>query len=158
MQSQGMFKAAVEATPTVRNAYCPGLQALKKTDRSRLADRELATGSVFVDETLKNAKLHPDGHRWDYGIGLFDASAGERILWLEPHHAASKQTEIVLAKLDWLKTWLRTEAPELNKLPSKFVWLLTNTENNPNDRRRRAQAAERRLLIRVQGTLHLSRF
>ena len=66
--------------------------------------------------------------------------------------------ERVLAKLEWLKKWLRTEAPELNKLPSKFVWLLTNTENNPNDRRRRAQAAEKKLLIRVQGTLHLSKF
>ena len=158
MANHGKFKAAVEATPSIRRAYRPGLQALPKADRNRLDERELATGSVFVDETLKDAKLHPNSHRWDYGIGLGNARVGEHILWLETHHAASGETERVLLKLDWLKTWLRTEAPELNKLPGKFVWLLTNKENNPNDRRRRAQAAEQKLLIRVQGTLHLSKF
>ncbi len=158
MENHGKFKAAVEATPSIRRAYHPGLQALPKADRNRLTDRDLATGSVFVDKTLEDSNLHTNSHRWDYGIGLGNTHVGERILWLETHHAASGETKRVLLKLDWLKSWLRKEAPELNKLPSKFVWLLTNTENNPNDRQRRAQAAERNLLIRAQGTLHLSKF
>ena len=96
-------------------------------------------------------------------LWFFDLASTVLRLPIGPMHAhfpthPMTPMERVLAKLEWLKKWLRTEAPELNKLPSKFVWLLTNTENNPNDRRRRAQAAEKKLLIRVQGTLHLSKF
>ncbi len=61
MEPQGKFKTAVESTPSLRKAYQPGLQALEKAHRNQLADRELATGSVFVDETLLKAKLHRNG-------------------------------------------------------------------------------------------------
>lgn len=156
-QKRSGFQRAVEATPSIKGAYCPGVQALEDRDRKMLAegDRKLATGSVALDEAVR--KAHPTANRWDYGIGL-PADSGDMVLWLEVHHAASGEADRVLRKLEWLKHWLRTSAPELDRLPKKFVWLLSNVETNPNDRHRRQRLAEHHGLIRRQGTLKLSDF
>lgn len=150
------FQRAVEATPAISQAHRPGIQALEPADRPRLADKDQATGSVFLDDTLK--KAHPNANRWDYAIGLTDRKAAETVLWLEVHHAASGQADLVLKKLEWLKHWLRTSAPELDRMQKKFVWLLSNVETNPNDRHRRQKLAENHGLVRRQGILRLSEF
>lgn len=147
------FQASVQATPSIASAYKPGIQALLPADKKRLASVGNATGSVALDEALKNHC--PNAHRWDYGIGLLALGKLERVLWLEVHHAASGETNRVLKKLQWLKEWLRNEAPALNKLPATFIWLLSNVEN-PNDRRKRQQLAERYGLRRHQGVLNLT--
>lgn len=41
-------------------------------------------------------------------------------------------------------------------MPAKFIWLLSNVESNPNDRRRRQQLAEKHGLRRHQGMLDLA--
>lgn len=151
------FQRAVEATPGISNAHQPGIQALEPRDRKLLAetDKKLATGSIFLDDALK--KSQPNANRWDYGIGLGD-DEHETVLWLEVHHAASKQADLLVKKLDWLKHWLRTAAPELEHMPRKFVWLLSNVETSPNDRERRTRLAEKHGLIRRQGVLRLREF
>lgn len=149
----GRFKAAVEATSSIARAYQPGIKGLLPVDKKRLAAAERATGSVALDEALRSR--YPNERRWDYGIGL-PAGEAEQVLWLEVHHAASGETERVLQKLQWLRGWLRNEAPALNQLPAKFIWLLSNVENNPNDRRKRQQLAEKHGLRRHQGVLNLA--
>lgn len=155
--TKSRFQRAVEATPGVSSAHEPGVQALEPRDRKLLAegDRRLATGSVFLDGALRSAQ--PNANRWDYGVGL-DADGRESVVWLEVHHAASKQGDLVVKKLEWLRHWLRTSAPELERMPRKFVWLLSNVETNPNDRTRRNSLAERYGLIRRQGLLRLREF
>lgn len=150
--SDGSFKAAVAMTPAIAHAHQPGIQALVPADKKRLLVAETATGSVALDEALRDR--FPNANRWDYGIGL-PAGKAEQVLWLEVHHAASGETEHVLRKLRWLKGWLRDEAPELDRMPAKFIWLLSNVEN-PNDRRRRQQLAEKHGLRRHQGALNLA--
>ena len=157
-QRRSSFQRAVETTASIERAFQPGIQALEPADRKRLAeaDKQLATGSVFLDAAVR--KQYPTANRWDYGIGLGDGKAAEIVLWLEVHHSASGQAELVVKKLEWLKDWLRTSAPELDRMPRKFVWLLSNVETNPNDRNRRHRLAERHGLIRQHGILKLRDF
>jgi hypothetical protein len=156
LQAAMTFHGAVEATPSIRGAGRPGLQALVRADRERIIDGTLATGSVALDEALLRADPH--GNRWDYGIGLPPQAgrSGESVLWLEVHHAASGETEAVVKKLEWLKSWLREHAPRLDALPRKFVWQLSNVERHPNDRLRRNRLAEQHGLRRVEGRLRLA--
>lgn len=149
----GSFKAAVQATPVIAMAYQPGIQALMPADKQRLAAAERATGSVALDEALR--ARFPNDPRWDYGIGLPGGQA-ERVLWLEVHHSASGQTDRVIRKLRALRQWLRNEAPALDRMPAKFIWLLTNVERNPNDQRRRRLEAEKHGLRHHQGVLNLA--
>lgn len=157
MAKKGQFQSAVEATPVVAHAFCAGIQALEERDKRLLEDKNLATGSLALDKTLQEAELFPNDNRWDYGIGLSAPKTTERVLWLEPHHAGSGQAEKVIKKLQWLNSWLRQKAPELEKLRKDFVfvWLVTSKEN-PNDRQRRTTLARRHGLRRVNGRLRLS--
>ena len=157
MAKKGKFQRAIEATPVIAHAYCAGIQALEDRDKSLLEDKGLATGSLALDKTLLKAKLFPNAERWDYGIGLSAPKNTERVLWLEPHHAGSGQTDKVIKKLQWLRNWLREQAPELEKLKNDFVfiWLVTSKEN-PNDRQRRTHLARSHGLRRVNGRLRLS--
>jgi len=156
-QSQpGMtFQSAARAVPQIAKSVCMGVQALREADRKRIHNTKLATGSIDLDEALRTA--YPNDPRWDYGIGLPGDARKERVLWLEVHHAASGETERVLNKLAALKSWLAAQAPELQKLPRLFVWQLSNVESNPNDRRKRNQAAEKHGLVRMSGILDLAR-
>lgn len=150
------FKAAVLATPMIASAFCPGVQALKNEHRRGLQNSHIATGSIDLDAALQ--PHFPNDHRWDYGIGLPQDARTEKVLWLEVHHAASGETERVLNKLKALKEWLQSSAPELNRLPKKFVWQLSNVERNPNDRRIRNRLAEAGgIHLRVQGVLDLAK-
>ena len=149
------FQAAIGATKGIRDAHQPGLRALLRADRERIHDGALATGSVALDDALRTADPH--GNRWDYGIGLPAADGrGETVLWLEVHHAASGEAQTVLKKLEWLRRWLREQAPRLDAMPRKFVWLLSNVERHPNDRLRRNRLAEQHGLRRVEGKLRLA--
>ena len=59
------FKAAVENTPHVKNAYRNGLQALGAySNKVQLSDTAKYNGSVEIDEAVR---LHyPETNRWDY--------------------------------------------------------------------------------------------
>jgi hypothetical protein len=119
------FKRAVELTPGVKACYRPGLQALSKNDAKRIScenPRQL-TGSINVDHALQSAQ--PQANRWDYGIGL-QRGENETAVWVEVHPASSASISDMLNKLEWLKNWLRSEAPELRKLTGDgFYWVST---------------------------------
>jgi len=157
MATKGQFQRAVKATQAVADAFYTGIQALEDRDKNLLEDKDLATGSLALDRTLREAELFPNDNRWDYAIGLSAPKNTERVLWLEPHHAGSGQTDKVIKKLHWLRNWLRDHAPQLEKLRKDFVfvWLVTSKEN-PNDRQRRTSMAQKHGLRRVNGRLRLS--
>src|SRR5437870_6011358 len=51
----------------------------------------------------------PDDNRWDYGIGVKNES--EHVVWVEIHPASSNHVHEGIDKLNWLRSWLRSEAP-----------------------------------------------
>ena len=157
MARKGQFQRAVAATQVVAHAFRQGIQALEERDKKLIEDKQCATGSLALDKTLQEAELFPNDNRWDYGISLSAPKNTERVLWLEPHHAGSGQTEKVIKKLRWLQHWLRAHAPELEKLRGDFVfvWLVTSKEN-PNDRQRRTHLARKHGLRRASGNIRLS--
>lgn len=118
------FKQAVERTAEIRNAFQPGLGALRRMDRAHItADNpRLLKGSVDLDKALHTK--YPNANRWDYGIGQKPANSNqERVFWVEVHPNRAGEVEVVLAKLEWLKHWLRDCAKNLDKLQREFIWV-----------------------------------
>jgi hypothetical protein len=153
-KSKSTFRAAVAETAALAPHFKPGIQALEEPHRRRITNGHLATGSVDYDKALQPTA--PNDHRVDYGIGLPVDKTTEKVLWLEVHHAASGETERVVRKFQEIINWLPENAPRLWKLPRAFIWQLTNTESNPNDRRKRNQFAAKYGIRRVQGVLNLA--
>ncbi|MCI0695880.1 hypothetical protein L0337_28250 [candidate division KSB1 bacterium] len=117
------FRTAVQATPALKKAFKDGLQALRQTDRSRIACKkphDLA-GSVNAGAMLEEAL--PNAPRWDYGVGVHIDKNSDRVIWIEIHPASSHHINDVLSKLQWLKSWLKTNAHRLDALPREFVWV-----------------------------------
>ncbi|MCS6920242.1 MAG: hypothetical protein NZM28_10755 [Fimbriimonadales bacterium] len=78
-----------------------------------------------VDSTLQD--VLPQQPRWDYVIGV-RCEGQEHAIWVECHPAHTSNVEEVLAKLQWLKSWLAQEAAELKKLTPEggFYWISTD--------------------------------
>jgi hypothetical protein len=121
----GAFKKAVQGTRALAHAYRDGLQAIRSADHQRMICQEprRLTGSVDMDEALRSS--HPNDARWDYGIGV--NRIGERVLWVEVHPASSDHVKEIVAKVTWLRNWLKSEAHLLAKLPCRFVWVASGT-------------------------------
>jgi hypothetical protein len=133
------FQRAVRATPAIAPHYRPGLQALRRQDASmmRIADGRRLDGSVALDEVLQYA-------RWDYGVGIRARANQVQAIWIEIHPASSSHVGGVLAKLDWLRNWLRDEAPAFAGIRARYVRLATGTVALP-------QNSPKRKLIASQG-------
>jgi hypothetical protein len=118
------FKKAVEEPPSVADAWCSGLGALRRGDKGHIEaeDTRRLRGSVDVDTALKPSC--PDEPRWDYAIGHKPSNPDtETVYWVEIHPASSGEVKAVLEKLAWLKAWLRKAAPKLNALHREFIWV-----------------------------------
>jgi hypothetical protein len=121
-------------------AFCPGLQALRPADRPRVraAQPRDLRGSADIDAALQ-ASL-PNAPRWDYAIATRQ-NAADKVYWAEVHPAQTSEVGAVLAKLQWLRSWLRSSAPALAALPGEFVWIATAAVNIlPNSPQARALA------------------
>lgn len=116
------FRAAVRATPSVATSLKPGLRGLRSEHRGlvEISDARRFTGSVDLDKALRAQK--PNEPRWDYVVGLAGAV---QAIWIEAHPTSSLHIDPVLAKLGWLRAWLPSEAPALNVLKARFVWIAT---------------------------------
>lgn len=115
------FEQVVRATPDISSAYQKGLSALgANSSKIQLKDMRLTDGSVDIDSATK--KKYPNASRWDYCFSY----KGE-VFFVEVHTANSREVKKVLNKLVWLKGWLNTKAPELNKLKVKnqpaYYWI-----------------------------------
>src|ERR1035438_9784796 len=120
------FPAAVNRTAAIRDHLKGGLRALKKADGSRVScSGGLLRGSVDLDHALRN--LAPNEARWDYAIGVKKTRQQDAVVWLEVHPASSLHVDEMLDKLRWLRQWLGTSAPALERLPRRFCWVSTGT-------------------------------
>lgn len=118
------FRAAAEACEALRQHVRQGLQALQRADRERVRARDprTLTGSINLDAALADSL--PNAPRWDYGVGHRPTThAGELVYWIEVHPATDGQVSSVEAKLEWLKGWLRSAAPELSRMKRRFIWV-----------------------------------
>lgn len=150
------FREAVEAVTELAAAYRPGLQALESHDRRRIMPRNTRklAGSVYLEQAL--APTHPHQTLWDYGVG-YRSTGGEQVVWIEVHPANSAHVDDMLRKLDWLRSWLRSDAPDLAGMTAAdgaYIWLATGTVALPATDRRRRLIAQRGLRL-VSGRLEL---
>ena len=136
------FKAAVEATDSIAAAYRAGLQAVPGVDRARMTVNDTARlgGSVNLDAALSGAQ--PNAPRWDYGVGWKMSNARDNVIWIEVHPASTSNVKEMVAKVDWLRLWLRDDAPDLDRLTRRkpaFVWIASGAvhipKNSPQFRR-----------------------
>lgn len=118
------FKDAVRKTPGFEGAWRSGLQALHGTDRQHVEadDAQRLSGSVNVDAALTQS--HPNDPRWDYAVGHRPTNRKEEVVyWIEIHPASNGDIKVVLAKLIWLRSWVRKSAPHLQAMKKVFVWV-----------------------------------
>ena len=116
------FKQAVEVTPDIENGYKIGLSALGQySNKIKAANTRLLNGSVDID-TCTTAK-YPNENRWDYVLAY-----SQKVYFVEVHSANTSQVSTVLRKLQWLKDWLNSCAPEINKLKAQqpYYWVMSN--------------------------------
>ena len=115
---------AVEETADVKGRFDTGLQALRKADRYKIvvSDTRKLTGSVDIDSSTKDK--YPEANRWDYAIEY-----GGETFFVEVHPGSTGEVKTVIAKLDWLKQWLKNAAPAIDALKSKnksaYHWVYT---------------------------------
>lgn len=118
------FQAAVQQTPRLATAWQPGLQALRAEDRPHIQaeDTRQLRGSADVDSALRESE--PNANRWDFAIGHQHTNLDEEfIYWVEIHTGSDNQINVVLAKLEWLKNWLRQDGRRLGRFESDIIWV-----------------------------------
>jgi len=126
------FANAVTAAPQpVAAALRGGKQALSKAHRAQVVceDEKRWTGSIELDEALRQESGHASASRWDYGLGYQDPAGQESAVWVEVHSAETGEVSTVLKKLRWLKDYLQGTCPGLWSLTLatpealRFVWV-----------------------------------
>lgn len=136
------FREAIEKTPDVKDGYCIGLNAIGEyKNRIKVKTPSKIAGSLDIDEITK--RLYPNANRWDYAIG-YDG----KIYFVEVHSASGKEVKVVIAKLLWLKGWLDSRAPELNKLKGDrpYHWIQSGKFGILKDSRHYRIAAQNGIL------------
>ncbi|MBI4648141.1 MAG: hypothetical protein HY738_16535 [Bacteroidia bacterium] len=125
------FRQAVEATPDIETGYKTGLTALGAySNRVIVFDKTKLQGSVDIDRCTTTK--YPDANRWDYAFAY-----KSEVFFVEVHSANTNEVKTVLKKLQWLKDWLHSQAPEINKLKAKsrnpFVWVQSKNFQIPKN-------------------------
>lgn len=118
--NENKFRLAVESTSQISDGYLTGLRALGNNSTKITVDNSrLLNGSVDIDSCVKD--IYPEDNRWDYAIGYDNAA-----YFIEIHPAETSAVSTMIAKVAWLKQWLKTEAPLLDKIKSSqntFQWV-----------------------------------
>jgi hypothetical protein len=145
------FKTAIRKTPHLDHAWEHGLRALRAQDRHHVEpeDSRRLTGSVDVDSALHAHE--PNAHRWDFAIGHRHTNRSkECVYWLEIHGASDKEVKVVLAKLHWLKSWLKGSGSLLNQFERDYVWVSSGATSF-------TLGAPQRKVLAEQGLQHKGR-
>lgn len=144
------FKGAVLNTSGIAKGYMVGLTALGKySSKIAVPHKITVEGSVDIDSTT--SALYPRDSRWDYVIGF-----NGKVIFVEVHSANTGEVDVVLRKLDWLKSWLTSKAPDLAKLRAEapYYWVQSKSfqilKHSPQYRR----AASRGILPVAKVTLN----
>lgn len=123
----------------LEGALREGLRALGRHSRCvEVTAPRRPSHSVALDEALK--AQFPEAPRWDYGIGLTNGNASA-IAWIEVHPATSSDVDKVLAKLQWLREWLKQSNDACGNVDGSFHWLATGGVHIDPVRLRKLNAA-----------------
>jgi hypothetical protein len=142
-----MFVDAVGKCTELNGALQNGLRALGNySTRVVPGNPHLCEGSVDLDGHLLH--LYPSENRWDYALGY-----SERTYFVEVHPATTSQVGVILAKLAWLRGWLREKAQDLNAEPKSFHWVPSGNNTILKDSRQARQCAQQG--IKIDRTIHL---
>lgn len=118
--SKKIFYSAVKGTKEISNGYQTGLQALgSNSTKITVPDTRKLNGSVDIDSCVK--ELYPTENRWDYAIGY-----NETAYFIEIHPAETSSVTKMIAKVTWLKQWLKNQAPLMKKIKASenpFQWV-----------------------------------
>lgn len=121
---ESLLKVAVEQTDDVKGNFQTGLGAVLSTERQKIVvpDTRSILGSLDIDASTRTK--YPQDNRWDYAIEY-----NQEVFFIEIHPASTSDVSTVLAKLEWLKWWLKNKAPEISALKSKnkqpYHWVYT---------------------------------
>jgi hypothetical protein len=122
-QPNSAFNDAVSKTSDISNGYRIGLTALGKYSSKVVVPNDVSVeGSVDIDTTT--VALYPRDNRWDYVIGF-----NGKVIFVEVHSATTSEVDVVLKKLDWLKNWLNSKAPDLAKLRAAAPYYWVQSKN-----------------------------
>jgi hypothetical protein len=144
LAKKSTFKQAVEDTEEIKNCYQSGLQALGKySNKIQLGDTSKCEGSVDIDKCVEKIKIYSRENRWDYAFSY----KGE-VYFVEVHSAHTTEVSTVLRKLQWLKDWLNSNAPEIKKLQASgqpFFWIQSKGYGINKDSKQSRQLATKGL-------------
>jgi hypothetical protein len=133
----------VGQTKHLKDAWRPGLQALRAKDRPHIApeDPQQLQGSVDVDSALSSSQ--PNANRWDFAIAYQHSNRkSEFIYWVEIHTAGDKEVKVVLKKLAWLRRWLANDGKLLDQFECAFVWVSSGATTYTLDSPQRKRLAQ----------------
>jgi len=124
IQPKISFKVAVQSTKDIAQAYESGLRALgKHSAKVQISDKSLCSGSVDIDSNVKSK--YPQANRWDYAFCY-----NSEVYFIEVHSAYTNEVKTVKRKLQWLKDWLISAAPQMNTIKAKskgpYFWIQSN--------------------------------
>lgn len=141
------FVAAVDACASLRGRSRTGKGALTSNHAGKVvSSRSCWRGSLEIDAALRQDPAHAQANRWDYGLGYTDPAGTERALWVEVHSAETSEVSCVLAKYNWIRSFLQHSATDLLQLTNKgdhsavrpFTWVQSGRYNIlANSRQRR---------------------
>lgn len=115
------FQVAIENTEEVKNGFCVGKHAIKSIDRSKVvaAKKINCKVALILIVKLKHYILMNL-------VGTMLYRMMTRFIFFEVHPAETSKVNKVVNKVKWLKCWLKTHAPEINKLPKAehpYTWV-----------------------------------
>lgn len=121
---QTPLEKAADKTPDVKGHFCKGLGAIKSNEKERIIvpDTRKLTGSIDIDSAIK--EIYPEDNRWDYAVEYTDET-----FFIEVHPCSTSDVGTVIKKVKWLKSWLKTKAPDIEVLKPKekpaYHWIAT---------------------------------
>ena len=122
---ESLLKTAVDKTEDVKGQFKAGLGAIKGSEKQKIVvpDTRKITGSLDIDAST--ASKYPKANRWDYAVEY-----NKETFFIEVHPGSTSEIPTVIAKLAWLKQWLKEQAPEIGALKPKnkqpYYWVYTN--------------------------------
>ena len=123
--SESLLKLAVDKTEDVKGQFKTGLGAVKGNERQKIVvpyTRKI-TGSLDIDTST--AAKYPKANRWDYALEYDNET-----FFIEVHPGSTSEIPTIIAKLIWLKQWLKEKAPEIDVLKPKdkqpYHWIYTS--------------------------------
>ena len=117
------FSRAVERLPKIRAVYSTGLGALgSNRTRVHASNPRLILGSLNIEAAQR--RIDPRSNTWDYGVGVA-SDRRELIVWIEVHPANALHVQIIIDKLDSLRSFLCRHAEQLQAFEPRYVWLAT---------------------------------